>query len=42
MEFSAVKQGEKRLMVKVIKAIGLGLKQGQVKMYCNTVNAIYF
>lgn len=25
---SAIKQGEKRLMVKVIKAIGLGLKQG--------------
>lgn len=29
----AVKQGEKRLMVKVIKAIGLGNKQGKVLLY---------
>ncbi|VVC44170.1 C2 domain,Protein kinase C-like, phorbol ester/diacylglycerol-binding domain [Cinara cedri] len=31
---SAVKQGEKRLMVKVIKAVGLGLKQGCFEPYC--------
>lgn len=35
MESSTVmKQGEKRLMVKVIKAIGLGLKQGCYEPYC--------
>lgn len=28
----AVKHGEKRLMVKVIKAIGLGLKQGKAEL----------
>ncbi|XP_050431162.1 uncharacterized protein LOC126839795 [Adelges cooleyi] len=28
------KQGEKRLMVKVIKAVGLGLKQGCFEPYC--------
>lgn len=29
-EHAVAKQGEKRLMVKVIKAVGLGLKQGTV------------
>ncbi|CAH1733444.1 uncharacterized protein LOC114124772 isoform X1 [Aphis gossypii] len=33
-ESTAMKQGEKRLMVKVIKAIGLGLKQGCFEPYC--------
>ncbi|XP_060856072.1 uncharacterized protein LOC132933811 isoform X2 [Metopolophium dirhodum] len=31
---TVMKQGEKRLMVKVIKAIGLGLKQGCYEPYC--------
>jgi Ca2+-dependent lipid-binding protein len=37
----AVKQGEKRLMVKVIKAIGLGLKQGKVVL-CTIVYLLIF
>ncbi|KAL5239256.1 hypothetical protein ACI65C_006666 [Semiaphis heraclei] len=34
IESTVMKQGEKRLMVKVIKAIGLGLKQGCYEPYC--------
>ncbi|XP_022179505.1 phospholipid transfer protein C2CD2L, partial [Myzus persicae] len=34
IESTVMKQGEKRLMVKVIKAIGLGLKQGCHEPYC--------
>ncbi|XP_025206259.1 uncharacterized protein LOC112602410 isoform X2 [Melanaphis sacchari] len=34
IEPTAMKPGEKRLMVKVIKAVGLGLKQGCFEPYC--------